>query len=187
MENFLSRLHFNKKILLELLLLFSLISLIVLIIIKSYPSLPSLISANFFRFRSSDKTKHQASPSPSPTPCPTKILPEGKQVYKYSHGKNVVGPKLQMVTIDPFDPQLNQTINVTAEIKHDSPVTKATAILVTDHKTVPQEMKHISGEPTNGTWTTEIKLEDTYLCTYQVNFDLQSETGNYQGGMTFRP
>lgn len=135
----------------------------------------------------SKKGSSLSSPSPSPISCISKILPGGKQVYRYTHGKDVVGPRLQVVTIDPFDPKLNQIINVTAEIKHDSPVTSATVSLVTDSKTEQSKMNLVSGNSTNGTWTAEIKLEDTYLCNYQLNFDLQSSTGNYKGSMVFRP
>lgn len=125
--------------------------------------------------------------SPSATPCIAKVLPGGKQIYTYSHGKNVLGPKLQIVTIDPLDPQKGQKITLTAEIKYDSPVTNATVFLVTDNKTVEEKMRLISGEPNNGTWATEIEVNDTYLCTYELNFDLQSQTDNYKGGMVFRP
>jgi len=134
----------------------------------------------------SASTDADSTPTPNPTGSP-KPLPTGKQVYRYSHGKDVVGPKLQVVTVDPFDPQSGDTILVTAEIKHDSPVTTATAILVTDNKTVTKEMKKVSGEDTNGTWEAKLKLDDTYLYTYQLNFELASDTDSYQGGMTYRP
>lgn len=124
--------------------------------------------------------------SPSATPCIPRILPGGKQIYQNTRGKDVVGPKLFNITIDPFDPQKGQKINVTADIKNDSPVTKAIVILTTDNKTVEENMKLISGETTDGTWTTEIKLEDTYLCIYKLGFNLQSETGNYEGTMVYR-
>ena len=144
-----------------------------------------LSERNLFRPESAT-TDAEATPTPTPKGSP-KPLPGGSQTYRYSHGKDVVGPKLQTVTIDPFDPQPGDTIKVTAEIKHDSPITKVTTYLVTDSKTVTQEMKKVSGEDTNGTWETEFKLQDTYLYTYQLNFELSSETDNYQGGMTFRP
>ena len=182
MENFLSRLHFNKKILLELFILVILLGLIVFIVFKYYR--PNTLTGE----KPAEQTaEQQPTPTPLPSPCIPKILPGGKQVYRYSHGKDVIGPKLQIVTIDPFDPQSNQVINVTAEIKHDSPVTKATATLVTDNKSAPAVMELVSGEPANGTWAVQLQLEDSYRCTYQLNFDLQSKTGNYIGGMTFRP
>jgi len=143
-------------------------------------------------FDSNSAVKDDPSPTPEPTPEPTlppspKPLPTGKQVYRYSHGDDVVGPKLQVVTIDPFDPKPGQTITITATIKHDSPVTSATAILVTDNQSNNQPMQLIDGSDTDGTWTTEYTLDDTYLYTYQLNFELASSTGDYQGGMTYRP
>lgn len=125
--------------------------------------------------------------SPSATPCISKALSGGLQTYRFSHGKDVVGPKLQVVNIDPFDPQPNQIINITAEIKHDSPIKKAIVTLISDNKKSVKEMKLTGGDTTNGTWNAEIKIEDTYLCIYKLNFDLQSETGNYNNDMVFRP
>lgn len=165
----------NKKKLIELLILIILLSVIGFILTQQISR------------RLSQTIAPSPSLSPSPSPCVASRIPVGKQVYRYSHGKDVVGPKLQVVTLDPNDPQEDQRISITAEIKHDSPVTNATLYLVTDNKTVEEKMKLISGEPNNGIWATEIEINDTYLCTYELNFDLQSETGNYLGGMVFRP
>jgi len=169
----------GKKLFLEIIALFLLIGLFVFLLFKYFP--------DYIPFNLFNKPDSSSIPASFPPPCTFRPLPRGKQIYHYSHGKDVVGPKLQVVTIDPFDPQPDQTINITAEIKHDSRVTKATAILITDNQITPQEMTLTSSETTNGTWTASIKLEDTNLCTYQLKFDLQSETGNYNDGMVFRP
>jgi len=127
------------------------------------------------------------SPAPKPTPPPRKIypLPSGTQSWKFSHGPDVKGPKIQTATVDPLTPNTRDTQTVTVTIKNDTPVTAAVTLYTdTMHKTFP--MKLTTGTLTDGTWTANWKMEDTYNNTYHIDFTLDSASGNWTGALTFR-
>lgn len=121
-----------------------------------------------------------------PTPAPIHPLPTGTQEYTFMFGKDVIGPKIQKVTINPLTPAKNGTQTVSVAIKNDSAVTRATATLYTDREQHAYELKLASGSATDGSWAASWKITDTYNYTYYLKFLLQSKTGDWTGGLTFR-
>lgn len=127
------------------------------------------------------------APLPTPTIRSIRPITSGRQEYIFSHGSGVIGPKLQQVIIDELTPERNSRQTVTATIKHDSPVTSAVVRLHTDTMTVDFPLGLASGSATNGTWTGQWQMTDTYRYNYYLQFILQSATGNYDHGLRFRP
>lgn len=125
------------------------------------------------------------SPSPTPKSSP-KPIPSGKQTYYLSHGKNVKGPKISQVIVDPLDPSVGKTQVVTVKIAHTSPVINVKATLETDNMNKTYTFKHIAGSNTDGTWQTSWIIEDSYDYTYYLSFRLTSEADTFEGGLTFR-
>lgn len=123
--------------------------------------------------------------APAPTPKP-KNLPAGKQVYQFSHGDGVSGPKLGEVIIDPLDAAPNQMQTVTATIRNDTPVTAAVATVLTDHDQTEYPLTQTTGSLTDGTWEGSWSITDSYLWTYGIHFRLESPSGSWQGDLTFR-
>ena len=135
----------------------------------------------------SRERKQQTTPtsSPSPSPSPMYLAP-GKQTYHISHGDKVTGPKPSKLVIDPINPTPDQKTTITVDISSNSDITKAQIILVTDNDSQTLDLKLIQGDKQTGIWQTTAKIKDTYLYKYLLNFNLQSSTGTYTGGLTFR-
>ena len=95
MENFLSRLHFNKKILLELLILLILLGLIVFIVFKYYRA-KTLINEKPVE----QTVEQQPTPTLKPSPKP---IPRGKIDFTVSQADKTK-PQFSQGTIDPYDP-----------------------------------------------------------------------------------
>lgn len=112
-------------------------------------------------------------------------LPTGKQEYTGQYGSAAIGPKIQKAYIDPLDVKKGKKQTVTLLLKNESPVTSATATLITDHRNVPGTFKLVNGTATNGTWQLTWTMDDTYDTTYQIYITLESSTGNWQGALTF--
>lgn len=140
----------------------------------------------------SQKILAQLGAVPSPTtqpimtPCPGYHIPTGKQQYQWSHGPDVVGPKIGTMIIDPLDPSSGQKQTITVTIKNDSPVTSAGAILLTDNSEQKGAFKLKDGSTTDGTWELTWQTRDSYKCQYAIRFDLKSTTGNYNEVMRIR-
>lgn len=116
-----------------------------------------------------------------------KDIGTGKQIATFSHGSDVMGPKLQSVTLDPIDPEIgggNQMIIAT--IKHDSDVTLARVTVFTDNTEISEVLELTEGTLRDGTWEVEVPYNDTYLETYYVKFFLESDSGNFEGGLKLR-
>jgi len=124
-----------------------------------------------------------STPSPTPTPKP---LPHGIQIYNFSHGKNVQGPKPLQVTIDPIDPKLNTYQRFSVKIKHSQPVTSAQIILITDNysQTIPLSLK--SGTNLDGIWTAKYKITHNYNYHYQIKMIFSDSQTQFKGALTFR-
>lgn len=134
-----------------------------------------------------DQSLETQTPSPSPTPKPSpKPIPSGKQIYNLSHGKNVIGPRISQVIIDPLDPSVGKTQVVTVKIAHTSPVASVKATLKTDNINKTYTFKHVAGSNTDGTWQASWIIEDSYDYTYYLFFRLTSEVDTFEGGLTFR-
>jgi len=119
---------------------------------------------------------------PKPSPKPIKPIGTGTQEFFFSHGSEMTGPRIQKVILDPINPQPNQQITIHVTIENDTPLTKSDIIIETDNKTNIQKM--ITTD--NNSYLAELKLKDTYDYNYYIKFDLQSESGNYDGGLRLR-
>lgn len=139
------------------------------------------------KLKSSPGPVATAAPIPTPSPTPTpKPLPHGLQIYRFSHGKNVVGPKPTKVMINPIDPKLNSYQTFTVTIKHNQPVTSAQIVLVTNNysQTIPLKLK--SGSLTDGVWVAKYKFTHSYNHTYQIKMLFSDGQQEFHGGLTFR-
>lgn len=173
---------------------FILLAIFIIVLLSSIAYMFLIVKGNLDNPFNAIKEKYQAATTtgsrtkdkkPSPSPSPMYLAP-GKQTYNISHGSNVTGPKPTKAIIDPIDPAKNQEMTITIDITSDSNVTKSGIKILTDNNTILSELQLISGDKQNGTWQTKLKINDTYLYTYLLNFDLQSNSGNYTGGLTFR-
>lgn len=127
------------------------------------------------------------APTPSPTPLITpKPLPKGKQVYSFSHGKDVFGPKPVQMTVSPIDPKLNQDQTVLVTVSHHIPVTKTTLTLVTDTKSQQTPLTFVKKEGNLEYWEATWKMMDTYNRQYQINIMLSDGQTEFNGGLTIR-
>lgn len=144
----------------------------------------SLSENNLSESDSSSPNHSQQTPiAPTPTPKP---LPTGKQVSRFSHGPLVKGPKPTIATIDPIDPNIGDVQKISIEIDHDLPVSKATAILITDNQKIEYPLTLIEGDRNKGTWSVEWKMEDSYNYTYQINIVIHDAIEIYNGGIALR-
>ena len=129
------------------------------------------------------------SNTPTPTPTVTKsriILPSGEQIYTFSHGDLVVGPKIKTATINSLVPNTGDTQTISVVIKHNSPVTSAQATVNMDNFSQTYPLKLVTGTSSDGTWEGSWPVESTYETQYSIKFKLTSDTGDYNGGLTFR-
>lgn len=126
-------------------------------------------------------------PTPSPTPLVTpKPLPTGNQVYNFSHGKDVFGPKPAQMTVSPIDPKLNQDQKIVVTIAHPLPITKTKLTLVTDTKSQDAPLTFVKKEGDLEYWEATWKMIDTYNRQYQINIMLSDGQAEFNGGLTIR-
>lgn len=113
-------------------------------------------------------------------------LPSGSQTYRFSHGEGVVGPKIQIATIDPLDPQNGDTQTITLEIESESPVQSAVIIVSTDNREKTLNLGLISGDSQKGKYQGSWQVDDTYENKYSFRYILTSETGTFDNTMYLR-
>ncbi len=113
-------------------------------------------------------------------------LPGGKQEWTFEHGNGVTGPKIQTATVDPLTPKKGEKQTITITVKHDAPVTAATATVVTDGQRNKLDLKLASGTTKDGTWTGSWTMSDTYNIIYHIDFHLESADSHWDGALTFR-
>ncbi len=123
--------------------------------------------------------------NPAPTLPPYK-LPTGTQTYNFGHGKDVTGPKIQTLIINPLDPAKGASQTITLSIKHDSPVTSAVVTIATDNKETPLTLKLTGGTDKDGTWSGSYTVNDTYDRRYDIKFNIKSASGSYENVMHIR-
>ncbi len=123
------------------------------------------------------------TPTPTSTPYP---LPQGIQSFNINYSTSATGPKLEKVFVDPFDPQLDMHQRITIAASHTHPIGAVALTLSSDHKEATYSMERISGTDTQGVWQTTITTDDTHLYRYYVFFSIESQTGSFNGGLTFR-
>ena len=123
------------------------------------------------------------SPTITPTPKP-KPIPHGKKNFFTTI--NGDGPKMGQGTIDPYDPALNSTQQLTIEVA-DSKVSKVEAFLQTDHnKTGPFQLKLISGSDKSGNWNGEWTVDDSYFYKYLLTIVATGAKGESSVTINFR-
>ena len=121
---------------------------------------------------------------------PVEFVPKnigtGNQVATFSHGKDVVGPKISTVEINPIDPKQGSVQNLFVSITHETPVLQARANVHTDNGMQVVELELMEGTATDGVWSAEVLYEDSYDKYYMIDFVLEAEDSTYQGGLRFR-
>ena len=144
-----------------------------------------LYLSNYFSDRELSETSStdQAEAEAEATPKPIiKPLPTGKQIYNYSHGKNVVGPKPTQVIIDPIDPKTGDTQTLTITLPHDKPVTNTKATLITDNESTAINLT----KELEDTYVANWRMTDSYDYKYQITFEFSDNTETFSGAVTFR-
>ena len=144
-----------------------------------------LVLSNYFSNRELSKTNfiNQAQSTPKPT---IKPLSTGKQIYDYSHGKDVVGPKPTQTIIDPIDPKPGGTQFLSVKIGDAIPVQKANIILKTDNQEVEYPLVLTKEGDGFDIWTANWEMNDSYEYTYQIDMVIYGITETFLGGLTFR-
>lgn len=130
-----------------------------------------------------------ASRGATPEPLPSKppyVLPSGLQTYRFSHGKNVTGPKVQVVTFDPLDPQVGATQNITLEIESPTPLVSATITITSDNQEKTLDFKRTGGDTLKGTYQASWQVDDTFDLKYSVRYLLLSANDKFDNTMYLR-
>jgi hypothetical protein len=123
------------------------------------------------------------TPTPTPTPYP---LPQGKRSFKLNYGKDATGPKIEDITVDPFDPKVGENQTYTVSVSHSSPVKSIDLSLTTDHRVATYSLQLISGNETRGKWQVLVTTDDTHLYEYYPYFIVKSDVDEFKGGLTLR-
>ncbi len=113
-------------------------------------------------------------------------FPSGIQTYRFSHGKDVVGPKIKTAIIDPLDPQPGATQTITLEIESVSPVKSAVIIAATDNRKETLSLKLISGDFLEGAYQVSWQVKDTYNVRYFFRYILTAEDSVFDNIMYLR-
>lgn len=113
-------------------------------------------------------------------------LPSGIQTYRFSHGKDVVGPKIQTVVIDPLDPQPGATQTITLEIESESPMKSVVIVAATDNQEQTLNFKLTAGDSLKGTYQASWQLNDTYDAKYAFRYILTAEDSVFDNIMFLR-
>ena len=127
------------------------------------------------------------APSPAFSEQKIKPLKPGKQSYVMSHNRDVVGPRITYITLDPHDPQPNEPQTITINVTHTVPVTEATVRVISDNNTEDgKELTLIEGDRVNGVWQTTLKTHDSHLFRYMIYFELLSSNGDWKDSIVLR-
>ena len=113
-------------------------------------------------------------------------LPSGSQTYRFSHGEDVVGPKIKTVIVDPLDPQPDADQTITLEIESVSPVKSAVIIVATDNREKTLNLKLISGDSLEGAYQASWQVNDTYNARYSFRYILTAEDSIFDNIMYLR-
>ena len=110
-------------------------------------------------------------------PTPYLILPHGTQTYNVQ-GTNSKKSKITSITYNPLDPAKNTNQTITATVTSSEPIKTINLTEVTDDQTTTHSMKFISGSTTDGIWSSDFQITDTYEKIYYVSFEIITELGN---------
>ncbi len=130
-------------------------------------------------FESKQKPAKTEEIKSSSKPLPI-ILPAGKQTYRFSHGKDVVGPKPESITIDPLTPNKGEKQTVTLKISAAAPAESASIEIITDNKSADHRLNFADGN-----WTGSWEIDDTYDYKYGLRLVLKNG-GTYDNTVWIR-
>lgn len=162
-----------------------LISLLVYFFSKNEKNLSEKNSASI----ESDKRSKQSSVNFNPSRGPISVPytpPSGPQTYRFSHGKDVIGPKIQTMIIDPLDPKKGATQTITLTINSESPITKASIIVYSDSQEKNIDLKLISGDFLKGDYQGFWQVNDTYNNKYALRYIIKAEKNTFDNITYFR-
>ncbi len=144
-----------------------------------------LVLNNYFADRKLSETSSTEEVEATPKPT-IKPLPTGKQVYAYSHGDDVAGPKPTEVTIDPIDPEQGGTQLLSVKIGNTTPVSKANIVLKTDNQEKEYPLVLTEKGDDFDIWTASWKMNDSYDYIYKVSIVVDGTVETFSGGLSFR-
>lgn len=127
----------------------------------------------------SNSSTSSATPTPVPTrsPYPLKADKGTAGTFKISQ-PHKIGPIFTNVIIDPFVPQVEKDIKITATIKSELELTSLTAKITGDKDPIPLEMTKVSRVNNIETWSSTFKLTQPVDYTYIFNFVANDGTNN---------
>lgn len=118
-----------------------------------------------------DKSLVQSSlqPSSSPTPSPSPIIPiiKGEETYRISQGKEIKGVKFVSLQINPHDPDVGGTQEITATLAPSSKAEWIKVLVVSDDKksytvNLTRTIESQEGDKWYGKWTVNTTHKYTY-------------------------
>lgn len=133
-----------------------------------------------------DKSLKVTVPKTEATAKPISPLPSGSQTYRLSHGKNVKGPKIYSLTIDPLTPDKGSSQKVSLSASYELDITNVEVTLLTDSMSQNLKLSLVSGSRQNGVWEGSWNVNDSYNYKYGIRFLLESNKDNYNDIMWFR-
>jgi len=148
----------------------------------SYPTLFADITTSV---KSSPQPKQEETLLPRPPIRKAVALEDGPRTYKFSHGDQVVGPRISELTMNPLNNKEGENQTLTIKATHPLPITNVTIELITDNKIVKHELKLIEGSATDGVWQTNWQSSDTHSGRYGLRLFLESSDNNYDNVMMF--
>lgn len=150
----------------------------------------SLISLYWFylglRLGSTTKSGGVTSVEMSSSNTRKTMLPGGKQLYRFSHGVEVKGPKINTLTISELTPKKGQRQTLTIEIESESEVSTVKFAMRTDNQEKILVFKKIEEAEGKSKWETAWMVDDTMEERYQLGVEIANETENYSDVLIFR-
>lgn len=113
------------------------------------------------------------TPIPSPSPTPTKLF-HGKETYSVSRGTDATGPNISSVTLDPLDPDEQESQTISVKASNADPITAVSLSIRTDYQTTTLTPVLTDGNATDGTWSAAWKIPESYLYNYIVTVKVTS-------------
>ena len=123
----------------------------------------------------------------SPTKTTPRPLASGRQTYTIS-GSTEGAPKISEVTINPLDPAINTSQDITVKVLglNGKPVSQVSVTIITDNGSKTSPLSLTSGTNTDGTWTGNWTINDTYDYTYQAMLEAKNDEKATEIVLTFR-
>lgn len=118
------------------------------------------------------------SPIPTPTRNPNYKLPAGPQSYNFSHGDQVVGPRVTSVSFSPLAAEKDTKQSLSAVFPSSEKVTSAIFSFSTD--TLSDQKVDLKQKPDNPSiWEATWTMPDTTKNKYHVRLIFSGEKGVY--------